>query len=205
MAKPFKIKRVAAGDSAQRAARRIMRTRLRELYSHWPDPEGVPTPEQLHNQRISGKRLRYSAETLRELYPDRLALLIDLLKRQQDLLGSIQDIVTQRAIIAADLTRQQQNRKRADTTALEALLAQFDQKQQELYVDLRDIWRGMTRSKFREMLKDLVDEPGEAPKQDDSSSSMPAFEQLVLPSRTIDQAGDEAGAKPVVDVHDGHV
>jgi hypothetical protein len=205
MAKPFKIKKVSPDDSAQRAARRIMRTRLRELYSHWPDPEEVPAPEQLHNQRISGKRLRYSAETVRDLYPDRLALLIDLLKRQQDLLGSIQDFVTQRAMIAADLARQQQSKKSAEITVLEALLAQFDQKQQELFIDLRDIWRGMTRPKFREMLKDLIADPREAPKNDDSLSSMPDFEQLVLPSRTIDQAGDEAGAKAIIDINDGDV
>lgn len=205
MAKPFKIKKVAPDDSAQRAARRILRTRLRELYSHWPDPEVVPTPEQMHNQRISGKRLRYSAETVRELYPDRLALLIDLLKRQQDLLGLIQDFVTQRAIIAADIARQQQSRKSVEVTALEALLAQFDQKQAELFIDLRDIWRGMTRPKFRAMLKDLIANPAEAPKKAEAPSSLPDFEKLVPPSRTIDQAGDEAGAKPVVDVDDGHV
>jgi len=205
MAKPFKIKKVSPNDSAQRAARRILQTRLRELYSHWPDPEEVPTPEQLHNQRISGKRLRYSAETVRDLYPDRLALLIDLLKRQQDLLGSIQDFVTQRAIIAVDLARQQQSKKGGEVSALEALLAQFDQKQQELFVDLRDIWRGMTRPKFREMLNDLIADPRKAPKKDDSPSLLPAFEQLVLLSRTIDQAGDEAGAKAVVNVDDGNV
>jgi CHAD domain-containing protein len=205
MAKPFKIKKVSPDDSAQRAARRIMRTRLRELYSHWPDPEEVPTPEQLHNQRISGKRLRYSAETLRELYPDRLALLIDLLKRQQDLLGSIQDFVTQRAIIATDLARQQQSKKGLEVSALEALLAQFDQKQQELFIDLRDIWRGMTRPKFREMLQDLIADPSKAPQKDDSPLPMPSFEQLVPPSRTIDQAGDESGAKAVVNIDDGYI
>jgi CHAD domain-containing protein len=205
MAKPFKIKKVSPDDSAQRAARRILRTRLRELYSHWPDPEEVPTPEQLHNQRISGKRLRYSAETLRDLYPDRLALLIDLLKRQQDLLGSIQDFVTQRAIIAADVARQQHSRKRGEVSALEALLAQFDQQQQELFVDLRDIWRGMMRPKFREMLKDLIADPSKAPVDDDSPTYLPSLTPSFTPSFAIDQTGDEAGAKTIIDVDDGHV
>ena len=103
MSKPLKVKKVSAAAPIQRTAVRILRTRLKEFYSHWPDPRVLPTTTQLHNLRISGKRLRYSAEQLRELYDDRLALLIDLLKRSQDLLGEIQDCVTQRAVLEAEL------------------------------------------------------------------------------------------------------
>ncbi|MBX3276380.1 MAG: CHAD domain-containing protein [Acidobacteria bacterium] len=162
MARPFKIRKVLPSDRASRAAVRILRTRLREFYSHWPDAEETPTPEQLHNQRISGKRLRYSAETVRDLYPDRLALLIDLLKRQQDTLGLIQDCVTQRAMVAVDLARRRNLRARRDEiAALEALLAKYDERQAALFTDLRDIWRGMTRRRFRATLKDLVSHPVE--------------------------------------------
>lgn len=160
MARPLKIRKVSPADPATRAAVRILRTRLRELYSHWPDPEELPTPEQLHDQRISGKRLRYSAETLRDLYPDRLALLIDLLKRQQDLLGLIQDCVTQRGIVATDLARRRSAHPRRDEiSALEALLTKYDERQAALFADLRDIWRGMTRRRFRAVLRDLVSRP----------------------------------------------
>lgn len=162
MARPYRIRKVSPSDPASRAAVRILRTRLREFYSHWPDAEETPTPEQLHNQRISGKRLRYSAETVRDLYPDRLALLIDLLKRQQDTLGLIQDCVTQRAMVAADLARRRSLRARRDEiAALEALLAKYDERQAALFTDLRDIWRGMTRRRFRAVLKDLVSHPEE--------------------------------------------
>src|SRR5262244_1868680 len=101
MAKPLKIKKISSEDRPQIAAKRIMRTRIKEFYTHWNDPDRMPTAEQLHNLRISGKRLRYSAESLRELYPDRLALLIDILKRSQDLLGEIQDCGTQRGVVEA--------------------------------------------------------------------------------------------------------
>ena len=67
MAKPRKIKKVAPGQPITQSAERILRTRLKEFYSHWAEPADEPTPEQLHNLRISGKRLRYSAEQLREL------------------------------------------------------------------------------------------------------------------------------------------
>src|SRR5215510_16072370 len=105
MAKPLKITKISLNDRPDKAARRILRTRIKEFYSCWPDPDHTPTLEQLHNLRISGKRLRYSAESLRELYPDRLALMIDLLKRSQDILGEIQDCVTQRRMIEAYLAR----------------------------------------------------------------------------------------------------
>jgi len=87
MSKPHKVKKVSAEKPIYQTARKILRTRLREFYSHWPDAQQPPSFEQLHNLRISTKRLRYSAEQLREYYPDRLALLIDMLKRGQDLLG----------------------------------------------------------------------------------------------------------------------
>ena len=164
MAKPFKVRKVSPVDPAHRAAVRILSTRLREFYSHWPDADETPSAEQLHNQRISGKRLRYSAETLREFYPDRLALLIELLKRQQDLLGAIQDAVTQRSVIALDLARRRLARaRREEIAALEALLTSYDRRHSELFAELEDIWRGMTRKRFRALLKDLVSRPVRPP------------------------------------------
>ena len=81
MAKPLKVKKVRPDKPARQTAARIMHTRLEEYYTHWPDADNEPTQVELHNLRISGKRLRYSAETLRDFYPDRLALLTELLKR----------------------------------------------------------------------------------------------------------------------------
>ena len=159
MAKPFKVKKTSPDDAAEFAAARILKTRLREFYSHWPDPDEPPNAEQLHNQRISGKRLRYSAETLRDLYPDRLALLIDLLKRQQDLLGSMQDIVTQQAMISTDLARRRRTASRTQIATLESLLIGYNSRHSELFTDLLDIWRGMTQKQFRQLLRRIVSRP----------------------------------------------
>lgn len=164
MAKPFKIKKTTPDDPPQTAAIRILETRLDEFFSHWPDPDELPSAEQLHNQRISGKRLRYSAETLREFYPDHLALLIDLLKRQQDLLGSIQDVVTQKAMIASDLARRRRRRaSRTTIVALESMLSAYGERHNRLFAELEDIWRGMTQNRFRSLLKRLVSRPLKRP------------------------------------------
>jgi CHAD domain-containing protein len=157
MAKPHKVKKVLPTDRADRAAVRILRTRLKEFYSHWPDPNRAPTPEELHDMRISGKRLRYSAECLREFYPDQLALLIDLLKRSQDLLGDIQDCVVQRTMIEEDLKRLKQRNGNSDhIPVLEEVIAEYDRRHTLLFAQFRQIWRGMMADEFRRSLKKMI-------------------------------------------------
>jgi len=160
MSKPLKVKRVSAADPVQQTAVRILRTRLKEFYSHWPDPQTLPTAVQLHNLRISGKRLRYSAEQLRELYSDRLALLTELLKRSQDLLGEIQDCVTQRAVLEAELSRLLRG-KPEEAAVLERLMAESDYRQKILFVQFREIWQGMTMTEFRASLNAMIVAPSD--------------------------------------------
>ena|SRR5581483_9300741 len=157
MAKPLKVKKLRPDTPARQSATRIMRTRLEEFYSHWPDADNEPTQEELHNLRISGKRLRYSAETLREFYPDRLALLTELLKRGQDILGEYQDCVTHRAMLSKDLARQRRLAPKGKQVALlEKLLASLDERQVLLYAQFREIWRGMLRKEFRVCLRAMA-------------------------------------------------
>lgn len=154
MAKPLKVKKVRPDKPARQTAARIMRTRLAEFYTHWPDADNEPAQEEVHNLRISGKRLRYSAETLREFYPDRLALLTELLKRGQDILGEYQDCVTHRAMLSKDLARQRRLAPKGKQIALlEKLLASLDDRQALLYAQFREIWRGMLRKEFRACLQ----------------------------------------------------
>ena len=197
MAKPFKIKKVTPLDPAHNAAIRILRTRIREYFSHWPDPDDAPDDRQLHNQRISGKRLRYSAEMLSELYSDRLALFIELLKRQQDLLGEAQDYVTQRTRIAADLARRRRLARRDEIAAFEALLDVYDERRAAVQEQIEDVWRGMTTKRFRKLLRAAVSRPSKpAGKETRTSES-----KLVA----IDKAGDKPGSEAVVDVDDRDV
>jgi CHAD domain-containing protein len=171
MAKPLKIKKVSPDDGAEKAAARILRTRTKEFYSHWPDPDVEPTPEQLHNLRISGKRLRYSAESLRDFYPDRLALLIDLLKRLQDLTGEIQDCVTQREMIGKDLGRlRRRNPQSAQIAALEKIISEYGQQQTMLFTQFHEIWRGMTMAEFQESLKAMISRVTQRPAENTETS-----------------------------------
>ncbi len=157
MSKPLKVKKVSADDPINDSAIKILRIRLKEFYSHWPDPQQTPGYDQLHNLRISGKRLRYSAEQLRDLYPDRLALLIDLLKRMQDFLGQIQDCVTQGKVIEDELTRLKRLKPESrELPALEKLLTSYDQRRSLYFQQFREIWMSMTLTEFRNGLKAMI-------------------------------------------------
>src|SRR5262249_46298751 len=115
------------------------------------------TPEIVHSTRISGKRLRYSAESLRLLYRDRLALLVELLRRQQDSMGKFQDAVSQRKAIETELARRV--RRRAGEPELEALgrlIEGYREKEESLYEELSLVWRGVSTKKFRASLKSML-------------------------------------------------
>ncbi len=208
MAKPLKIKKLSSADKPQSTAVRILRTRAKEFYSHWPDPDRQPTVEQLHNLRISGKRLRYSAESLRELYPDRLALLIELLKRCQDLTGEIQDCVTQSEMIEADLARLRRRDPHSDQIKVfEKIISEYHLRYSTLFYQFHEIWRGMTMAEFREGLRAMISRAkGKRKKSESHEPSEPALHLVAPPeSPSVDQAGHVAGAKPVVYVDDRDV
>src|SRR5262249_27430715 len=152
--------------------KRILGRGLREYYLRWPDPDQAPTYDQLHDLRISGKRLRYSAESLRDLYPDRLSLLIELLKRGQDLLGEIQDCTTHRNDWEKDLSRlKRRNPQSGDIAALENLIADSDRRQAILLEQFREIWRGLTMAGFRKGLKAMISRASES---ESKMTGMPA-------------------------------
>ena len=171
MAKPRKVKKVAPDQPAAEMAARVLRTRLKEFYSHWPEAAVEPTPTEIHNLRISGKRLRYSAETLRGYYPDRLALLIELLKRGQDILGEFQDCVTHRAMLSKDLARQRRlSPKNKQIALLEKLLTGLDEQQTALFTQFREIWHGMLRKEFRNCLEAMAKDTAGKPKGKDKDN-----------------------------------
>jgi hypothetical protein len=208
MAKPLKIKKISPDDRPEKAAVRILRTRIKEFYSCWPDPDRTPTPEQLHNMRISGKRLRYSAEGLRELYPDRLALLIDLLKVAQDLLGEMQDCVTQRGLIEAYIDRIRRRAPQDDRiAALENIISEYERRQSTILRRFRETWRGMTMDEFRATLKAMVSRVNKLKRErtvpsEDQETRERVLRMIAAPesspadqAASFDQAGDRELAR----------
>ncbi len=157
MAKPFKVKKLSPTDPIEYAAVRILKSRLREFYSHWPVPGEIPTAESLHDMRISGKRLRYSAEMLRELYEDKLALLIELMKRSQDLMGDYQDCVTQRQLLGLEINRiSRRNPSSQEIPILHSIIELYVTREHLILGQFQDIWRGMSRDKFLNSIRAMI-------------------------------------------------
>jgi hypothetical protein len=201
MARPLKIRKISPDDRQEKAARRILRTRIKEFYSCWPDPDLTPTLEELHNLRISGKRLRYSAESLRELYPDRLSLLIDLLKLVQDILGEIQDCVTQRGLIEASIARMRRRTpQNGQIAALEKIASEYERRQSTLFTQFHETWRGITMGAFRASLKAMVSRVKKTKREqrvpnEDHEIREPVLHVVAAETFSVDQTCDEEFAQ----------
>ncbi len=216
MARPLKIRKISPDDPPNDGAKRILRTRIKEFFSHWSNPDRTPTLEQLHDLRIAGKRLRYSAESLRELYPDRLALLIDLLKRGQDQLGDIQDCVTQRDMIEKEMARmRRRNPQNEQIAVLEKISSEYDQRQSLLLAQFHETWRGMRMEEFRNSLKAMVSRARKTRRAQSTNNGQdgenreqtgPVLKMIAgAESFSVDQTGDETRAEAVINVDDGDV
>lgn len=91
MAKARAIGRLNAQAPTGVNARTIARTRLEEMYS-WE--EYVDNPyrvRELHNLRISAKRLRYTLEIFQEALPEAVAPIIKEVEQIQEELGALHD------------------------------------------------------------------------------------------------------------------
>jgi len=79
-----------AGRPVWKQAQRALRRRFARLAEYGRYVDRLE-PEQAHRLRIDCKRLRYTAEFFADVYPRRLAGLIDQMVRMQDWLGEVHD------------------------------------------------------------------------------------------------------------------
>jgi hypothetical protein len=139
-----------------------------------------------------------------------LALLIDILKRSQDLLGDIQDCVTQRGMLRVELARIRRRRPQSDQIAiLERIETEYKQRQSTLFEQYRETWQGMTMKEFRECLQAMAKSVKKAKRAKPAESQAAGESALhvvsVASSLPVNQTGDETCAKAVVDINDGNV
>jgi hypothetical protein len=91
LAKAREVKGIRCQGTVIQAARRIIDVRIEELlgwaeYVH--DPRNI---EQIHNLRISAKRLRYTLEMFAFAFPPELKGYIDEIKKIQEHIGDMRD------------------------------------------------------------------------------------------------------------------
>jgi CHAD domain-containing protein len=81
---------VSWGAACHRIRRQILQ-QLDELLEHQDSLERPDDQLQHHAMRIAAKRLRYTMEIMRPIYPESFDEAIDVIKRVQSLLGDIHD------------------------------------------------------------------------------------------------------------------
>ena len=80
-----------AGKHARGQAEKIIRKSVKGLLDEAPGLANPEQHEQHHAMRIAAKRLRYTLELARPVYPANLAEIVDTVKNLQTLLGEIHD------------------------------------------------------------------------------------------------------------------
>jgi CHAD domain-containing protein len=103
MTKAWPVRRLEPDAPLDLNARRILRVRVGEFYSWEP---AVPNPlatVELHNLRISAKRLRYSLELFAMVFGEDGKRQIERVKALQEQLGNLHDLDVRIEMIAQEL------------------------------------------------------------------------------------------------------
>ena len=84
-------------------ARRILRVRAGEFYSYEPAVSDPTATTELHDLRISAKRLRYTLELFASVFGDEGKRQIDRVKAAQEALGLLHDLDVRIALVQDEL------------------------------------------------------------------------------------------------------
>ena len=165
---PDDVRTPAAFDHTQR---HIVR-QLEELLRH---QESLADPEDRqshHAMRIAAKRLRYTLEIARPVYPGRLDEAVEAIKKVQSLLGDVHDCDVWEEHLVAFVAKQRDRvmalfgnagRLIRLQAGIEHLRADRRRYRQEVFRQLVDYWRELGHRQFWEGLKALVQAQGQLP------------------------------------------
>lgn len=165
MAKARKITGIAPLRSYYGNARIILPQRLEEVYTWEPFIRDETRREELHNMRISIKRLRYTMELFRvayqngsqplavSSYTEYLAVIVDL----QEILGDIHDADVVLAVLA-DYASQLGNQERqiAVRPGIVRLITRTEKTRKADYETFLEKWDQLSAAGFKQKLLSLL-------------------------------------------------
>ena len=162
MAKARKIIGVAPLRSYQENARIILPQRLEEVYTWEPFIRDETRREELHNMRISIKRLRYTMELFREAYAvppvdnpyaEFLAVIVDL----QEILGDIHDADVVLTVLAAYASQSEgQGKQRGVPSGVATLMARTQETRKADYETFLGKWDHLSAAGFKQELLSII-------------------------------------------------
>lgn len=153
MAKPQKIIGVNPKRTYRENANIILPQKVAEVYS-WEqfiyDPENH---EQLHNMRISVKRLRYTMEFFAVNYGRHFIEFIDTIIKLQDLLGDIHD----GDVVLDILTEYKNNRLSTNMQGIDTLISRTRKTRDADYKNFLKKWKQMSTTNFKQKLLTFIE------------------------------------------------
>ncbi len=157
MAKPKKVVDINPKQSFHESARILLPQKVAEVYS-WEqfihDPE---KRQELHNMRISIKRLRYTMEFFSVNYDtpskyEEWTGFIDTIIELQDLLGDVHD----NDVVLETLTEYKNNHPSTDMVGIETLMTRTREKRNTEYESFLKRWEHLTTIGFKRKLLDTI-------------------------------------------------
>ena len=153
MAKAWRVKGIRPKKSYRRGGRTILPVRVEEVDS-WSefirDPDNIT---ELHNMRISLKRLRYSMELFTINYGEEYMECLKTVEDLQELLGDIHDCDVIETVLTECLQKAS-----ADEIAIgiNALLLRYREMRGETYHAFVEKWTALEDSDFMGRFLDIV-------------------------------------------------
>lgn len=151
MAKPRKIIGITPQQDYQTNARLILPQRLEEVYS-WEqyiiDPE---RREELHNMRISVKRLRYTMEFFAVNYDTRFSEFLGVIIDMQDILGDIHDS----DVILDTLIDYKSSCEYNEVRGVDMLISRTQNNRRTDYGTFLNKWRQLSETNFKQKLLNI--------------------------------------------------
>lgn len=157
MAKAWKAKGIYPQLSYRWNAQVILAVKIQEVYSWTKSIRNPDKIKELHNLRISVKRLRYSMEFFAinygEQFQDFLKVLVDL----QEQLGDIHDCDVVEIVLTDYLQAlPYQGDIDADTIGINALLLRYREMREAKYQTFLQRWDALEETDFKEQLLGIV-------------------------------------------------
>ncbi len=152
MAKPQKIIGLNPKQSFHENARTILPQKVEEVYA-WEqfirDPE---RREELHNMRISMKRLRYTMEFFAINYDKHFTDFIETIIGLQDILGDVHD----NDVVLEVLTEYKENRHPTDLPGVDTLIARTSEARNADYQAFLERWEQLSTAGFKQKLLTII-------------------------------------------------
>ena len=159
MAKAWKVKGVKPQKSYRRNASIILSAKIAEVYSwesYIDDPKNI---EELHNMRISIKRLRYSMEFFSINYGQEFDEFLQVWVDLQKLLGEIHDCDVGQDVLT-DYLEDQSQESGTDTLGINALIERYHQIREDKYQEFLKRWSSLQKEDFKENLLRMIKKKG---------------------------------------------